>query len=51
MEGEMDNLQIFVRDSKDKTAELIKKFELVVESIQPKGADYSLSGNTLNVIN
>lgn len=46
----MDQLQIYVRDSKDKTAELTKKFKMVVDKLTANDADPEKVGAALHVV-
>ena len=46
----MDQLQIYVRDSKDKTAELTKKFKMVVDKFTADDADPEKVAAALHVV-
>ena len=46
----MDQLQVYVRDSKDKTAELVKKLKLIVEKLTEKENEPDVIGNALHVV-
>lgn len=50
IEGEMDQLQVYVRDSKDKTAELVKKFKLIVDKLTERENEPDVIGNALHVV-
>ena len=46
----MDQLQVYVRDSKDKTAELVKKFKMIVDKLLEKENDKALIKDTMHVV-